>query len=35
MYVELIAERLALTPYTVSFHLKRMEAVGLVSARAV
>lgn len=32
MYVELIAERLALSPSTVSFHLKKMEAAGLVSA---
>jgi len=32
MYVELIAERLALAPSTVSFHLKKLEAVGLVSA---
>lgn len=32
-YVELISERLALTPSTVSFHLKKMVAVGLVSAR--
>lgn len=33
MYVELIAQRLALSPSTVSFHLKKMEACGLVSAQ--
>lgn len=33
MYVELIAERLALTPSTVSFHLKKLEAAGLVTAK--
>lgn len=33
MYVELIAERLALSPSTVSFHLKKLEASGLVSAK--
>lgn len=32
MYVELMAERLALSPSTVSFHLKKMEAAGLVTA---
>lgn len=32
MYVELIAERLALSPSTVSFHLKKLEAAGLVTA---
>lgn len=32
MYVELIAERLALSPSTVSFHMKKMEAAGLVTA---
>lgn len=32
MYVELIAERLALSPSTVSFHLKKMESAGLVTA---
>lgn len=32
MYVELIAERLALSPSTVSFHLKKMEAAGLVTS---
>lgn len=30
-YVELISERLNLTPSTVSFHLKKLEEVGLVS----
>ncbi|MGX8795855.1 DUF2087 domain-containing protein [Fusibacter sp. JL298sf-3] len=29
-YVEIIAERLDLTPSTVSFHLKKLEAAGLV-----
>lgn len=33
MYVELIAERLALSPSTVSFHLKKMEAAGLVVSK--
>lgn len=33
MYVELIAERLALSPSTVSFHLKKLEASGLVRAQ--
>ena len=33
MYVELIAERLALSPSTVSFHLKKLEASGLVTAK--
>lgn len=33
MYVELIAERLALSPSTVSFHLKKLEAAGLVTAK--
>ena len=32
MYVELIAQRLALSPSTVSFHLKKLEAAGLVTA---
>lgn len=31
MYVELLAERLELTPSTVSFHLKKLEEAGLVS----
>lgn len=30
-YVELIASKLSLTPGTVSFHLKKLEAAGLVS----
>lgn len=30
-YVELLAERLELTPSTVSFHLKKLEDVGLVT----
>lgn len=30
MYVELLAERLNLTPPTISFHLKKLESVGLV-----
>lgn len=30
MYVELLAERLELSPSTVSFHLKKLEEVGLV-----
>ena len=33
MYVELLAERLKLTPATVSFHLKKLQAAGLVDAR--
>lgn len=33
MYVELLAERLALSPSTVSFHLKKMEAAGLVASK--
>lgn len=33
MYVELIAERLALSPSTVSFHLKKLEAADLVTAQ--
>ena len=33
MYVELIAQRLALTPSTVSFHLKKLEEAGLVASR--
>jgi len=31
MYVELLAERLKLTASTVSFHLKKLEEVGLVT----
>lgn len=30
MYVELLAERLNLTPPTISFHLKKLESVGIV-----
>jgi len=30
MYVELLAERLDLTPSTISFHLKKLEEAGLV-----
>jgi len=33
MYVELLAEKLDLTPSTVSFHLKKLEACGLVSSQ--
>jgi biotin operon repressor len=33
MYVELIAQRLALSPSTVSFHLKKMESAGLVTSQ--
>ena len=33
MYVERLAERLSLTPATVSFHLKKLEAVGAVRSR--
>lgn len=33
MYVELLAQRLDLTPPTVSFHLKKLSEAGLVSAR--
>ena len=33
MYVELIAQRLALAPSTVSFHLKKLEAAGLVTSQ--
>ena len=32
MYVELLAERLGLTPATISFHLKKLEAVGAVTS---
>lgn len=32
MYVELLAERLELTPSTVSFHLKKLMDAGLVSS---
>lgn len=33
MYVELIAKRQALSPSTVSFHLKKLEAAGLVTSQ--
>lgn len=33
MYVELLAERLQLSPATVSFHMKKLQAAGLVDAR--
>lgn len=33
MYVEQLAERLGLSPSTVSFHLKKLESAGLVSAQ--
>ena len=33
MYVERLAERLGLSPPTVSFHLKKLEAVGIISSR--
>lgn len=32
-YVELLAERMNLTPATVSFHLKKLQAAGLVDTR--
>jgi len=32
MYVELISERLGLNPSTVSFHLKKLEDIGIVSS---
>lgn len=32
MYVERIAERMALAPSTVSFHMKKLEAAGVVKA---
>ena len=32
-YTELISDRLSLTPATVSFHLKKLEAAGIVHAR--
>lgn len=32
-YVELLAEKLDITPATVSFHLKKLEEVGAVSSR--
>lgn len=33
MYVERLAERLGLSPPTVSFHLKKLELAGIVAAR--
>ena len=33
MYTELLAERLDITPPTVSFHMKKLEDAGLVTAR--
>ncbi|MBQ6395266.1 MAG: winged helix-turn-helix transcriptional regulator, partial [Atopobiaceae bacterium] len=33
MYTELLAERLGLSPSTVSFHLKKLEDAGIVSSR--
>ncbi len=33
MYVERLAERLGLTPATISFHLKKLEDAGAVSSR--
>jgi predicted transcriptional regulator len=33
MYVELLAERLNLTPSTISFHLKKLEEAGAVTSR--
>lgn len=33
MYVERLAERLGLTPPTISFHLKKLEDVGAVESR--
>ena len=33
MYTELLAERLELTPSTVSFHMKKLEDAGLVLSR--
>lgn len=33
MYVELLAERISLTPSTVSFHLKKLEETNLVKSR--
>ena len=32
-YTELISDRLSLTPATVSFHLKKLEAAGIVKSR--
>ena len=33
MYTELLAERLSLTPSTVSFHMKKLEDAGLIVSR--
>ena len=33
MYTELLAERLDLTPSTVSFHMKKLEEAGLAVSR--
>ena len=33
MYTELLAERLGLTPSTISFHMKKLEDAGLVLSR--
>ena len=33
MYVELLAERIGITPATVSFHLKKPEEAGAVQSR--
>ena len=33
MYVELLAERLSLSPATISFHLKKLEDAGCVASR--
>lgn len=32
MYVELLAQRLSLTPSTISFHLKKLEEAGIVNS---
>ena len=33
LYTELLAERMGLTPSTVSFHMKKLEEAGLVISR--
>ena len=33
MYVERLAERIGVTPATVSFHLKKLEEVGAVKSK--
>ena len=33
LYAEVIAERLALSPGTVTHHLKKLEAVGLITSK--